>query len=115
MPQLSKLAAENLAWTQFVSQQRQTNRGLYAIMTGRYPQLDNSAPLMSTYAPTRSVPRSGRCCATPVTKPSFLQAADLEYMKKGQFMQAAGFNRVMGNESFKTCRFRTHWGPTISA
>jgi hypothetical protein len=111
MPQLSKWAADNLAWTQFVSQQRQTNRGLYTIMTGRYPQLNSSAPLMASYDPVPGRPALPSVLRDAGYETVFLQAADLEFMKKGRFMQAAGFNRVMGSESFQTCRFRTNWGP----
>jgi arylsulfatase A-like enzyme len=111
MPRLSKLAADNLAWTQFVSQQRQTNRGLYTIMTGSYPQLDNSAPRMTDYVAEPSRPALPAVLREAGYETVFLQAADLDYMQKGKFMQSAGFNRVLGNESFQACRFRTHWGP----
>ncbi len=111
MPQLSKLAAENIAWTQFVAQQRQTDRGLYSIMAGRYPQLNHAPSLMSNYVPDPSRPALPAVLREAGYQTAFLQAADLDYMQKGRFMKSAGFESVMGSESFQTCHFRTGWGP----
>ena len=60
MPRLSKLATENVAWTQFVTQQRQTDRGLYSIMAGRYPQLNHAASSMPTTFGSESPCPAGR-------------------------------------------------------
>jgi hypothetical protein len=111
MPRLSKLAAENLAWTQFVAQQRQTDRGLYSIMAGRYPQLNYAPSLMSNYVPDPNRPALPAVLREAGYETVFLQAANLDYMQKGRFMKSAGFDRVLGSESFQNCHFRTGWGP----
>jgi len=111
MPHLSKLAEQNVVWTQFVAQQRQTDRGLYALVTGQYTGLTVGPSLMSSYEAQADDPPLPRVLRDAGYQTLFLQAGDLDYMRKGRFMRLAGFEHVQGEESFHGYRFRTGWGP----
>jgi hypothetical protein len=110
MPHLSTLAAQGLTATNFVLHQRQTNRGLYALLCGDYPKLDYSIPKMSTYALGDS-----RACLPRILGPAgyrsvFLQGAPLAFMYKDTFTERAGFDEIYGNRHFEAPIHRSEWG-----
>ena len=109
MPQLDALARENVVYTNVVHQQRQTNRGEYAMLCGDHPKLDASVAKMSEFS------RSERVCVPEVLKRGgyqtlYLQAAPLAFMLKDQFMRKAGFDLMRGPEAFDTSYFSNGWG-----
>jgi arylsulfatase A-like enzyme len=110
MPRLSSIAERALVATTFVLHQRQTNRGMYSILCGDYPKLDQSMPKMTEYLQGGS-----RRCLPRVLKDQgyetiYLQGAPLGFMFKGAFMPRIGFDRVHGNAWFETPHHRSKWG-----
>ena len=110
LPELDRLAQENIAFSSFIAQQRQTNRGEFALLCGAWPKLRTSVPRMSEYSP-----ETGPLCLPQALQALgfttvYLQAAPLGFMLKDQFMNRIGFERVLGNASFPSARSRTNWG-----
>ena len=110
LPALDRLARQNLAFSSFIGQQRQTNRGEYALLCGDWPKLKTALPRMSEYR-TETGPR---CLPQALDALGYttvyLQAAPLGFMMKDQFMRRIGFGRVLGNAHFAHARSRTNWG-----
>jgi hypothetical protein len=110
MPRLDALARDHLSYTHFLSLQRKTNRGLYALLCGDLPNLGGGLPKMSAYPEA-----GGRPCLPQILRDTgfetaFVQAAPLGFMLKGQFMPRAGFARVRGREWFERSYARNVWG-----
>jgi len=110
MPNLSQVAREGLTWTNFVSLQRQTNRGLYAMLCGDLPLLSTGPPRMSEYAAFGGPECLPSVLADAGYETVFLQAAPLAFMMKDQFMPGAGFARSIGVEYFDRAYSRSRWG-----
>ncbi|NQZ96450.1 MAG: LTA synthase family protein [Myxococcales bacterium] len=110
MPGLSEIARRNVVATSFISQQRQTNRGLYALLCGDYPKLGSQLARMTEYldgGTRRCLPRVlGALGYTSV----YMQSAPLDFMFKGAFMEQIGFDRVVGDRHFENPDVRTNWG-----
>ena len=111
MPYLKKLGEQNVLYSNFISQQRQTNRGLFALLCGDYPNF-LTRESKSDYFGAFGSPRA--CLPDILSNNSystmFLQGANLGYMGKDQFATAIGYHEVMGNASFKNPLGRTEWG-----
>ena len=110
LPALGALARDGVVATSFITHQRQTNRGLYALLCGDYPRLDAGLAKMTASLegpPPRCLPRvleeHGYASA-------FLQAAPLAFMFKDAFMERAGFQQVLGDRHFEAPDVRTSWG-----
>jgi len=110
MPHLDQIAESGLSWSTFISHQRQTNRGEYALLCGDYPKLDGGEPKMTELSGT------GRLDCLPAILREFgfatayLQAAPMSYMMKDQFMPQAGFEIAAGDSFFENPYRRNHWG-----
>ena len=111
MPYLKKLARKNITYTNFISLQRQTNRGLFAILCGDYPNFLTQES-KSDYYGSFGAPRA--CLPEILSDNSytntFLQGSNLGYMGKDHFTAAIGFHEAIGNISFKKPLGRTEWG-----
>jgi hypothetical protein len=110
MPELDAMARAHLSFSTFITQQRKTNRGLYALLCGDLPNLLPAVPKMTTYPDA-----GGRACLPRLLgeagyTTAYLQAAPLAFMLKSQFMPRAGFARVEGNEAFERHYARSVWG-----
>ncbi len=110
MPAIDAIANENLSYSTFVSHQRRTNRGLYALLCGELPNLLRGVPKMSSYAID-----GGRRCLPDILRDAgyattYLQAAPLVFMLKDQFMPRIGFDSVHGGDWFEEAYSRTSWG-----
>ena len=110
MPELDGLAERHPTVVRFVAQQRQTNRGLYALLCGRLPKLTSEAARLTEYAVAPGpacLPEvlSGRGYAT-----SFLQGSPLAFMLKDEAMPRLGFDTVAGDRGEGEARLRTPWG-----
>ncbi|MEE9614685.1 MAG: LTA synthase family protein [Thermodesulfobacteriota bacterium] len=111
MPRLNELAENNVAYSTFISNQRQTNRGEYAILCGDYPRFLAAEPAMSESVRTGAE----LTCLPGILKDAgydtvYLQAAPLGFMMKDQFMPKAGFSKTYGDEWFKSPYKRSEWG-----
>lgn len=110
MPELDRIAARGLTYSTFLTTQRQTNRGEYALLCGDYPKL------LSLEAKMSELSDSGpeNCLPLALNESGFatvyLQAAPLAFMMKDQFMPRAGFEEVHGNHWFRQSYNRNHWG-----
>jgi arylsulfatase A-like enzyme len=110
MPKLDALARRHVLLTHVISQQRQTNRGEYAILCGDYPKLlsDQSKMSEQVYA------RARRCLPEVLREQgyatAYIQSAPLGFMLKDQFMTKAGFGELIGDPWFEQSYARTDWG-----
>jgi hypothetical protein len=109
---LDRLSRDNLILRSFFNQQRQTNRGEYAILCGDLPRLVTRTPKMSEvaaseYAPPYCLPQALRERGYHT---AYLQAAPLVFMEKGRFMRRIGFDEVLGTKSLPRAYHRTKWG-----
>ena len=110
MPLLDAWAARGLLFTSFVSQQRQTNRGEYALLCGDHPRLLTDEAKMSAYV------RDGtRECLPQILRSAgyqtvYLQAASLAFMLKDQFMPRIGFAQTLGASALPRAYARSEWG-----
>ncbi len=110
MPELDAIAREHLAYSTFLTHQRKTNRGLYALLCGELPNLLPGLPKMSDAA------KSGwQTCLPQILEDAgyataYLQAAPLAFMLKDQFMPSIGFRQVHGREWFDRAYAQGPWG-----
>ena len=110
MPHLDRVARNYPTATRFIGQQRQTNRGLYALLCGRPPRLGSSAPRLNDYAVGPSDPCLPEALAGRGYHTVFLQASPLSFMMKGQAMPRLGFDTVIGERGDEPAYLRSKWG-----
>lgn len=110
LPRLDALARRHIAYTSFVTQQRQTNRGEYAVLCGDWPKLRTGVPRMSEVVANGGPRCLPQAMADLGYETVYLQAAPLGFMMKDQFMTRIGFAAVLGNDWFSAARSRTNWG-----
>lgn len=95
----------------FITHNNQTIRGLYSILSGKYPKLDASTPKATQFSQSKNKEEmlpsvlNGQNYSTV-----FLQAAPLEFMSKDQFAKDAGFNTILGNKDFEYQYIPFGWG-----
>lgn len=95
-----------------LSMERQTDRGTFALVCGRYPDLRRASEKMLAVAEDKANPD----CLPEKLKAqgyttAYWQAAPIEYMKKDQFMPRAGYESVTGAEAFAHEQEQEGWGP----
>jgi glycerophosphoryl diester phosphodiesterase/arylsulfatase A-like enzyme len=108
---LKKLSDENLSYKNFINLQKQTNRGLYSLVCGDYPNFlgaEAKSDLIGMYGPIKP------CLPEILSKngytTAFMQSADLRYMQKDMFASKAGFEIIIGANDFKEASSGTGWG-----
>lgn len=109
-PALDAIADSGLVYSQFVANQRQTNRGLYALLCGDYPNLGNGTPHMN-----KVVAMGGRRCLPRVLADAgygtaFAQAAPLVFQGIGRFAKGIGYAQAVGGNWFEDAYARNDWG-----
>ncbi len=111
MPEIRFLESEGLVARRFITHQRQTHRGLFAVLCEAYPNL------LVPEAKSHLVALSGlqqRCLPAALRdagiRTAFLQAADLGYMTKDRFAQAAGFQVIKGQHELTSSGKDGPWG-----
>ncbi|MFC2992559.1 LTA synthase family protein [Halomonas tibetensis] len=111
MPRLDTLAQDGMLYSQFIAQQRQTNRGSYALLCGDLPRLGSQPASMSDFA---MGPASPTCLPDVLSEAGYhsvyLQAAPLSFMMKDTFMAKAGFDEVKGDDAVAHAYQRNGWG-----
>ena len=110
MPKLDHWMAKGLRFNTFVSHQRGTSRGLYAMLCGAYPKLRTLTSKMTEY-----INYPNRRCLPSILREqgydtAYLQAAPLRFMSKDQFMAKAGFNHIHGANTFTQGYVKSAWG-----
>lgn len=110
-PNLESLAARGLFFPNVIAHQVQTNRGLYSILCGDYPNLlltDAKADIVGEFGTAR--PCLPEMLAERGYRTVFMQSANLDFMRKDRLAAAAGFAEVYGAEHYATAAARTSWG-----
>ena len=111
LPVFSELRNRGIFYKNFMSLQRQTNRGMYATLCGDYPNyLDTNAKMEVVLNRNLNLK-----CLPAVLKSKgyhsvFLQSNNLNFMKKGRFAKKIGFDEVFGERSFESAYARSNWG-----
>ncbi len=118
MPNLSSIAERSIVVPNFIAHNRQTIRGLYSLLSGDYCRLSLKTPKIYEYI--GMPPESRPSCLPHILKAegyttAYMQAADLAYMSKDQFMPAAGFDQVLGKDHFSYQHVPFSWGPDDKA
>lgn len=95
----------------FITHNNQTIRGLYSILSGDYPKLDASTPKAYDFIQNPS----SKLMLPEILKSegyntAYIQASPLEFMSKDKFMSTAGFDKVIGAESFSESYVPFGWG-----
>jgi len=110
-PEIAVLEPEGLLIPRFVAHQRQTHRGLFAALCGAYPNLirrEAKSDLMGMAGlRQRCLPATLRDAGWDTV---FLQSADLGFMAKDLFAEAAGFARVAGQQELGPGPADGPWG-----
>lgn len=110
---LKNLQKNSLVLNNFIANQQQTNRGLYALYCGDYPNLINieaKSDILIT-----SAQKQKRTCLPEALKDLgytnyFIQSAPLSFMSKEQFSRAVGFDYALGAEGYITKQVIGPWG-----
>ena len=111
MPFMSELAKNNLSYPRFIGLQRQTNRGLFSLLCGEYPNFLSIETKSDYYISFGSL----RPCMPEILEQNgyrsvFMQGADLGYMSKDFFAKEAGFSEALGNRDYDEAFARSAWG-----
>ena len=98
MPELSRIARENVVFTNFITQQRQTNRGEYALLCGELPRLFSAEAKMTELAARSDKLNGKRCLPAALAEAGYatiyLQSARTTFMLKDKFMPSARFRAL---------------------
>jgi hypothetical protein len=111
MPWLEESRGNRYQVTKYISNQRQTNRGLYSVLCGRYPNLATKAAktdIVNSFG-TR-YPCLPRILNDSGYRTVFMQSAELGFMRKDLFATAAGFDEFFGDKDYGPAHSRTDWG-----
>jgi hypothetical protein len=111
MPRLGELSRRGVLLTSFFTQQRQTQRGEYALLCGDLPKMAYVPARFTELAAGTWAPRClPRVLAGAGYRTSYLQAAPLAFMQKDRALPATGFQEVLGTPWFRRAYGRTQWG-----
>jgi len=114
MPELGRIARNHVVFTSFIAQQRQTNRGEYALLCGEIPRLVSAEAKMSELAVRSDSGARKRCLPAALAEAGYatvyLQAAPMTFMLKDRFMPSIGFERSLGDAYFVDAYARSKWG-----
>jgi hypothetical protein len=110
MPALDLLARRHLSAATFLAQQRQTNRGEYALLCGDHPELVSGTARLALLAGGERRLCLAEALAASGYATVYLQAAPLGFMMKDQAMPAMGFGSVLGDAWFRRAYARSAWG-----
>jgi len=111
MPYLKRLAERHLSYKNFLSLQRQSNRGFYALMCGDYPNfisLEAKADiLLAGRRPYAALPS---ILAAHGYNTLFLEANELGFFQRDLFCQKIGFQKSLGRADYPRTRDAGGWG-----
>lgn len=110
MPELDSIARKTLSWSTFLTHQRQSNRGIYALLCGDFPRLGEALPKMTEVANG-----ARKTCLPEVLRSHgyqtlFLKSGELDFMLMDQFMKKARVDRSLGANDFDPAVPRAKWG-----
>ena len=107
------LAAQpHVFYQNFMAHNRQTSRGQYAIICGRFPNV-----LVRDLEFNNVIKDKGekQLCLPEILRrkgysTAFVQASTISFLNTDRFLEKAGFEVIKGNESFSTRRAFGFWG-----
>ena len=103
MPTFRALHRQYMTYANFVSLQRQTNRGIYAVLCGDYPNFltrEAKSDLVGVFgSQSKCLPERLR---EHGYRTIFMQGSPLGYMRKDKFAEQSGFDEAVG--SADTCQ-----------
>jgi hypothetical protein len=110
---LAEFAQRHVDYTDYLSLQRQTNRGEYSVLCGDLPNMVTRDSEMDVYSAT---PPSERAECLPEFlrrngwRTVYLQAAPITFMGKDEFLPNAGFSSVLDTKWFSKAYATSGWG-----
>lgn len=111
MPYLSSLSDTSISYNGFIGSQRQTNKGIYAIFCGDYPNYltkESKSDYMGVFgAQTDCLPK---ILSDNGYRTVYMQSADLGYMRKDNFFDQAGMDEIYGANSYLKYYEKSAWG-----
>ena len=115
MPKLNDLMHQGMYFPRYLISQKQTNRGMYNILCGDYPNMITYKAKASQLKYHLTANKNHRPCLPGVLRnagyhTTFLQSAPLQFMHKDQFIPHMGFEESQGDGSFKKIYGRAGWG-----
>jgi hypothetical protein len=110
LPRLDAWARQKLGYSTFLTHDRRSDQGIYALLCGEPPKLFGGRSKLSEYPEHR-----GRRCLPERLRAQgfhtvYLQAAPLTVMGFHRFLARAGFREVRGHEDFARAYKYTGWG-----
>jgi hypothetical protein len=111
MPFLAGLHNQGISYENFVSLQKQTNRGVYALLCNDWPNFltkEAKSDIVGQYGVREK-------CFPEILRENgystvFMQGAPLGYMRKDRFAEKAGFSEIVGASGYPAFRARSKWG-----
>ncbi|HVS02585.1 MAG TPA: sulfatase-like hydrolase/transferase [Thermoanaerobaculia bacterium] len=111
MPRLGDLATRHTVAVRFFTQQRQTQRGEYALLCGDLPKLAYQPGRFSELAAGAwRRPCLPSLLAAAGYRTAYLQSAPLPFMQKDLALPATGFAEVAGDDPARPVYHRNPWG-----
>ena len=111
MPWLEETRHNQFQLSKYIANQRQTNRGLYSVLCGRYPNfIDKSAKADIVNSYGAQDPCLPQLLNESGYRTVFMQSAGLSFMRKDLFASAAGFSEYFGDSNYESAHGRTDWG-----
>ncbi|MBT4790804.1 MAG: LTA synthase family protein [Halobacteriovoraceae bacterium] len=115
-PSIRSLSTQGLHVPYFINNQVQTNRGLYALLCGKYPNIFNFEAKSDIFINKNL---SYKCLPESLKENQFtnyfMQSAPLPFMRKDLFAKKAGFHFAAGSDSFDSKFILSEWGISDNA
>jgi phosphoglycerol transferase MdoB-like AlkP superfamily enzyme len=109
---VSRLSKEGLVYKNFLAVNRQTNRGEYSLLCGKFPNFIQNSAKMDSYRGTEG--GHDECLPSYLSRNGYtthyIQSAPLAFMGKDRFMDYAGFDFVAGENMFDDAYMWRGWG-----
>lgn len=111
MTRLDEVARDAVTMTSFVTEQRQTNRGMYALLCGQSPRLRGGEARLTEIS--RALPHPA-CLPELLSEVGyrtvFFEATPLPFMFMDTAMPRLGFQSTLDDSYFQQARARNSWG-----
>ncbi len=112
MPNLKKISEKSLFFTHFLTHQRQTNRGVYSLICGDYPNLKSQEAKADHIGAFGSRhPCIPHILSDVGYKTVYMESSNLGYTRLDLFAKEAGYEEIYGNEHYINPTYhRNGWG-----
>jgi hypothetical protein len=111
MPYFAQLAGRHVSYSNFMSLQRQSNRGLYALMCGDFPNLAGlEAKADILVADQREKCSLPEILASQGFQTLFMEADELGFFQRDRFCRKIGFQKALGEKDYPGTTDHRGWG-----